>query len=72
MFSRFDYGKIINGELVNPDEVYVENGNATIGYDKAFLLARGWKKIVMTIPPTDDLEHNPIYTETDVITITWT
>ena len=72
MFSRFDYGKIVNGELVNPDGAYVENGNVTIGYDETFLIARGWKKIVMTIPPMDDLEHDPIYTETDVITITWT
>ena len=50
----------------------MENGNVTIGYDEAFLLNHGYKKIVQTEPPDNGMEYTPVYAETkDAITLTW-
>lgn len=49
--NRFDYGKIVNDQLIYPPIEYIENGTSITGYDEEFLLERGWKKVIYCEQP---------------------
>ena len=70
--NRFNYAKLVDGTLSYPPAEFKENGMIIVGFTEYFILQHGYKKIVQLDAPDDEKEYTPIYTETDVITITWT
>ena len=61
--NRLYYGKLANGQIEYPPLIFVENGDSTIWYDEAFLLAHGYKKIVASNPPDETNPYEPVYTD---------
>ena len=73
MTNKKDYGKLANGQIEYPLEIFVENGNSTIWYDEAFLLAQGYKPVVYSDCPEDVTAYDATYTDNgDSIVQTWT
>ena len=71
--NRFEYGKLVNGELQYPPKEIEVNGMKVVGFTEDFLLSQGYKKIVMPNPPEEDgLDHSQTYVETEnTIVIEW-
>ena len=70
--NRFNYGKLIDGQLQYPPAEFHENGMSIVGFTEDFILQHGYKKIVQTEPPDNGMEYTPVYAETkDAITLTW-
>lgn len=62
--NRFNYGKLIDGQLQYPPLEFHENGMIIVGFTEDFILQHGYKKIVQTEPPAED-GYTPTYTLTD-------
>lgn len=69
--DRFEYGKLVDGELQYPPKEIEVSGMKVVGFTEDFLISQGYKKIVVSNPPDDGQDHIQTYTETDVITVTW-
>ena len=70
--NRFEYGKVVNGNIEYPPAEFHENGMTIVGFTEDFILNHGYKKIVQSDPPDDGKEYIPVYTETENdITVSW-
>ena len=70
--NRFEYGKVVNGNIEYPPAEFHENGMSIVGFTEDFILQHGYKNIVQSDPPNDEKEYIQVYTETkDAITVTW-
>ena len=70
--NRFEYGKVVNGNIEYPPAEFKENGMIIVGFTEDFILQHGYKNIVQSDPPDEEKEYIPVYTETkDAITLTW-
>ena len=70
--SRFEYGKVVNGNIEYPPAEFHENGMSIVGFTEDFILQHGYKNIVQSDPPDNGMEYTPVYAETkDAITLTW-
>ena len=62
--NRFNYGKLIDGQLQYPPAEFHENGMSIVGFTEDFILQHGYKKIVRSDPPAEE-GYTPTYTLTD-------
>ena len=65
MFSRFDYGKLVNGQIEYPPLEFHENDIIIVGFTEDFILQHGYKKIITSDIPDETKSYQPVYTETD-------
>ena len=42
--NRFNYGKLVNGQLEYPPAEFHENGMSIVGFTEDFILQHGYKK----------------------------
>ena len=70
--NRFEYGKVVNGNIEYPPAEFHENGMSIVGFTEDFILQHGYKKIIQSEPPDDEKEYTPIYSETEnEIKVSW-
>ena len=70
--NRFEYGKVVNGNIEYPPAEFHENGMSIVGFTEDFILQHGYKNIVQSDPPDDEKEYTPIYSETEnEIKVSW-
>lgn len=70
--NRFEYGKVVNGNIEYPPAEFKENGMIIVGFTEDFILQHGYKKIVQSDPPDEEKEYSPVYTEDEnTITVSW-
>ena len=72
--NRFEYGKVVNGNIEYPPAEFHENGMSIVGFTEEFILQHGYKKIVQSDPPAEDgTAYDATYTDNgDSIVQTWT
>ena len=69
--NRFNYGKLIDGQLQYPPLEFHENGMSIVGFTEEFILQHGYKKIVQSDPPAEE-GYEPTYTLVgNIITQSW-
>ena len=71
--NRFEYGKVVNGNIEYPPAEFHEDGMSIVGFTEDFLLQHGYKKIVYSDCPEDGTAYDATYTDNgDSIVQTWT
>ena len=63
--NRFEYGKVVNGNIEYPPAEFHENGMSIVGFTEEFILPHGYKKIITSDIPDETKSYQPVYTETD-------
>ena len=63
--NRFEYGKVVNGNIEYPPAEFHENGFIIVGFTEEFILSHGYKKIITSDIPDETKQYKSVYTETD-------
>ena len=63
--NRFEYGKVVNGNIEYPPAEFKENGMIIVGFTEEFILSHGYKKIIKSDIPDETKQYKSVYTETD-------